>query len=182
MISRPTDGSSVVVDGRVLAAIEPATARIERAAPRFRLVKHRGTAITGRCRNSVGADGCKLPESIARSAGTDTDAAASRPPRGGSLENLLQNHAKARHGDNELDRPGELIIQDCGSCTPEQYCFCPRHLSHAAGKNHRRTRPGGGRSIFSATALSRVKRSAGRWFTWRKSRQPFPAPPRLPRR
>lgn len=58
MISRPTDGSSVVVDGRVLAAIEPGDrVRIERAAPRFRLVKAPGHSYYRTLREKLGWGG-----------------------------------------------------------------------------------------------------------------------------
>lgn len=58
MISRPTDGSSVVVDGRVLAAIEPGDrVRIERADPRFRLVKAPGHNYYRTLREKLGWGG-----------------------------------------------------------------------------------------------------------------------------
>lgn len=58
MISRPTDGSSVVVDGRVLAAIEPGDrVRIKRTAPRFRLVKAPGHSYYRTLREKLGWGG-----------------------------------------------------------------------------------------------------------------------------
>jgi len=58
VVPRPTDGSSVVVDGRVLATLEPGDrVRVERAEPRFRLVKAPGHSYYRTLREKLGWGG-----------------------------------------------------------------------------------------------------------------------------
>jgi NAD+ kinase len=65
VVPRPTEGSSVVVDGRVLATLEPGDrVRIERAEPRFRLVKAPGHSYYRTLREKLGWGGrLQIPKS-----------------------------------------------------------------------------------------------------------------------
>ena len=65
VIPRPTPGSSVVVDGRVLATLEPGDhVRIERAEPRFLLMKAPGHSYYRTLREKLGWGGrLQIPKS-----------------------------------------------------------------------------------------------------------------------